>query len=50
MSHNDADSVKSAIPICWVVVESEAQRVSNFKNIHKDNSLKIKDVLFPFKI
>jgi hypothetical protein len=44
------DAVRSAIPTCWVVAESEAQRVSNFKNINQGNSLKIKDICLPFKI
>jgi hypothetical protein len=44
------DAVRSAILTCWVEAESEAQRVSNFKNINQDTSLKIKDILSPFKI
>jgi len=36
--------VRLAIPTCWVVAESEAQRVSNFKYINQFNSLKIKDI------
>jgi len=38
------DVVRLAIPTCWVVAESEAQRVSNFKYINQFNSLKIKDI------
>jgi hypothetical protein len=32
LASNTADAVRSASPTCWVVAESEAQRVSNFKN------------------
>jgi len=45
MSHNEVDSVESTVPTCWVEAESEAQRVLNYKNQNKDNSLKIKDIL-----
>jgi len=41
VSCNTADPVKSTGPTCWVEADSEAQRVSNFKNTNKDTSLKI---------
>jgi hypothetical protein len=31
MASDAVDVVRSAIPTCWVVAESEAQRVSDFK-------------------
>ena len=49
MTSDAVDAVRSTIPTCWVVAESEARRVSNFKNINCYNSLKIIDISFLLK-